>query len=179
LERQADSLLSQLLTARVRFFEGGLLSGFLPSSLFAAWAHQLRGDPPAARAAFDSALVLVDSVLAELPDDWRVHIARGLALAGLGRREGALREARWVEESEIYRYDDNFGTWLAEYRAWILAQAGEADAAIDELERLLERPSYVSVPKLRLDPSWDPIREHPRFQALLARGIVVSVPKRP
>ena len=48
-------------------------------------------------------------------------------------------------------------------------QAGDVDAALDEIERLLARPSWLSVHTLRLDPRWDPIRDHPRFQALLAR----------
>jgi hypothetical protein len=78
-----------------------------------------------------------------------------------------LREARWLEQSVIYREDANTGPYLATDRALILAQLGEADAAIDELERLLAEPSDVSVHTLRLDPRWDPIREHPRFKALL------------
>jgi len=32
---------------------------------------------------------------------------------------------------------------------------------------LLQRPSAVNVPVLKLDPLWDPIRKHPRFQALI------------
>ncbi len=128
-----------------------------------------RGDDVAARAAFDSARVLLDSVLAALPDDWRVHAARGLALAGLGRRQEALREARWLEQSVVYREDAYTGPDLAEERARILAQAGDVDAALDEIEQLLAGPGYLSVHRLRLDPRWDPIREHPRFQALLAK----------
>ncbi len=54
-------------------------------------------------------------------------------------------------------------------RARILAQAGELDAALDEIEQLLAGPGYLSVHTLRLDPRWDPIRAHPRFQALLAK----------
>ena len=141
----------------------------MPSSLYAAWAHQLRGDQAAARAAFDSARVRLDSVLSERPDDWRVHDARGLALAGLGRRDEALREARWLQESVVYREDAFMGRILAEARALILAQAGDADAALDEIERLLAGPSYLNVHILRLDPRWDPIRDHPRFKALLAK----------
>ncbi len=142
---------------------------FLPTSLYAAWAHELRGDDLAAQAAFDSARLLLDSVLAALPDDWRVHAARGLALAGLGRRQEALREARWLEQSVVYRGDAYDSPYVAEERARILAQAGEADAALDEIEQLLAGPGYLSVHTLRLDPRWDPIREHPRFRALLVK----------
>lgn len=60
-------------------------------------------------------------------------------------------------------------TALGENRAEILAQTGEAEAAIDELERLLGQPSWLSVPKLRLEPLYDPLRDHPHFRALLAR----------
>jgi len=113
--------------------------------------------------------VRLDSALGGLPDDWRVHAARGLALAGLGRRDEALREARWLQQSVDYREDAFGGPLLAEARARILAQAGDAEAALDEIERLLAGPSYLSVHTLQLDPRWDPIREHPRFKALLAK----------
>ena len=166
-ERQADSLLQILTTARVPVFEGTTF--FLPTSLYAAWAHQLRGDRTAARAAFDSARVLLDSVIRELPDDWRVHAARGLALAGLGRRDEALREASWLQQSVVYREDALQGPQLAEERAQILAQAGDAEVALDEIERLLAGPSWLSVHTLRLDPRWDPIRDQPRFKALLKK----------
>ena len=46
---------------------------------------------------------------------------------------------------------------------------GEYDAAIEQLEYLLSIPSTVSVPLLRIDPTWDRLRDHPRFQALLAK----------
>ena len=88
---------------------------------------------------------------------------------GLERREEALREARWLEGSRLYRGNAVLGVGLAEDRAMILARAGDADAALDEVERLLVEPSMLSVHLLRLDPRWDPIREHPRFKALLAR----------
>ncbi len=90
-------------------------------------------------------------------------------MAGLGRRQEALREARWLQQSVVYRVDALDGRYVAEERARILAQAGEVDAALDEIEQDLAGPGRLSVHALRLDPRWDPIREHPRFQALLAK----------
>jgi hypothetical protein len=62
------------------------------------------------------------------------------------------------------------GPVLAESRALILTQTGDAEAALDEIERLMALPCDVNVHTLRLDPRWDPIREHPRFVALLAQN---------
>ena len=47
--------------------------------------------------------------------------------------------------------------------------AGEYDNAIGKLDTLLSIPSMISVPFLRLDPRWDPLRDHPDFKALLEK----------
>jgi len=161
LERNADSLLR--MVAREEFGSPS------DSVLYAAHAHQLLGDQAAARAAFSLALVRLDSARRERPDDGQTHWDRGLALAGLGRRAEALAEARWLRQSVVYREDAFEGPGWAQFRAQILAQAGEMDAALDEVERLLAGPSGLSVRTLQLDFIWDPIRDHPRFKALLAK----------
>jgi serine/threonine-protein kinase len=165
--RRPDSLLALLRRTAQPAFES--TEFYLPTALYAAWGHQLRGDRAAARVAFDSARSLLDSTVAVLPDDWRVHAARGLALAGVGQRREAEGEARWLQQSRLYRDDALEGVFPAEDRARILAGVGDADAALDEIERLLARPSFLSVHTLRLDPRWDPSHNSPRFQALLVK----------
>jgi tetratricopeptide (TPR) repeat protein len=167
-QRDADALIEFSTVAPVTVFE--YREFFLPTSLYAAWAHRLQGDERVARKAFSEALSILDSVMVVLPDDWRVHAARGLALAGLGFTDEAMREVRWIEQSVVYRKDvhDRL-TFLAPTCAQILAQAGNTDFALDEIERLLAGPSLLTVHTLQLDPLWDPIREHPRFNSLLTK----------
>jgi serine/threonine-protein kinase len=165
-ERKADSLLAIVVAADERVFTGQIL--FIPTALCGAWAHRIRGDSGAARTAFETARVLLDSAARELPDDWRVTAAHGLALAGLGRREEALRMADKLQQSVVYR-DALNGPNVAEERARILAQAGATDAALDAIERLLAEPMPFTVHLLRLDPRWDPIRENARFKLLLTK----------
>ena len=51
---------------------------------------------------------------------------------------------------------------------------GDIEGALGNLEYLLSIPSFwTSVAKLRLHPQWDPLRNHPRFQALLEKGDTV------
>lgn len=166
-ERRTDELLEVLATAPGLVLESQEF--YRPKSLYAAWAHRLSGSGSSAREEFQAAVTLLDSVIVILPDDERVHRARGLALAGLGRHDDALDEARWLAQSIPYREDMLDGPFLHEERARILAQAGEADEALDEIEPILAAHGFLTVHVLRLDPLWDPIREHPRFKALVAK----------
>ena len=69
-------------------------------------------------------------------------------------------------------FDDMWaGPGAKRYAAYIYANVGEVDLAIDLLEELSETV-YINVGwtgELRLSPYWDPLREDPRFQALLEK----------
>jgi len=47
---------------------------------------------------------------------------------------------------------------------------GKNDKAIDMLEKVLSVPfDKMSVATLKLNPHWDPLRDHPRFKALIEK----------
>jgi serine/threonine-protein kinase len=66
--------------------------------------------------------------------------------------------------------DAVFGPVAEENLAGIESQVGELERAIGRIERLLTTP-YGAFPLtqalLRIDPIWDPLRQHPRFKALI------------
>jgi serine/threonine-protein kinase len=88
-----------------------------------------------------------------------------VANVGLGENAGALSAARqWAAAEDSAGYRAGHARVIL---ATVLAQFGEADLAVDLLEELVEPPSLLSIHILEIDPAFDPIRDHPRFQALL------------
>ena len=130
--------------------------------------QRLWGNPAASRAFFDSASTVLEGRIASRPDDPALHAGLGFAYAGMGRSADAMREGRRAVELRPPSRDTWLGVDMVRSLATTYATLGEADSAVKQLRLLLEVPSWISVPALRADPTWDPIRRHPGFRALLA-----------
>ena len=98
-----------------------------------------------------------------------MHMQLAIAYALLGRKTDALREAARSTEILTASEDGIDGTDLQEDYAFVETLVGETDSAVRRLTFLLTIPSDVSVDDLRSDPMWDPLRENPAFQRLVAR----------
>ena len=130
------------------------------------FAARMVGDSLRMRAYADSALSHLEAGIRDNPDEPNNHMALATALALLGRKTEAIREA---ERAVALRGDDGFqGPQLRHQLARIYQMVGEPVRAIEQLELLLRVPYYVSPGWLRADPWIEPLRSHPRFQRLLA-----------
>ena len=165
--RDGEALLRYLDAVPTEALETQIL--FRPKALYAAWAHRLRGDGAAAHAAFLAAEASLDRRVAESPDDQRVIASLGFVHAGLGQREDAAGYGFRLLELEQRAGYPSEGPQNLEMVSRIFAQANLPDVAIPHLEALLESDSPISTQTLRADPLLDPIRQHPEFEALLAR----------
>ena len=112
---------------------------------------------------------MLEKEVQEQPDDHRIHSSLGIVYAGLDRKEDAIREGKLGVELCLVSKDAVTGPDRVIDMAFIYVHVGDCDAALDEIEYLLSIPCEFSVPLLRLDPRWDPLREHPRYKDLLQR----------
>ena len=117
----------------------------------------------------DSARIILQAKIEAQPEYERWHQWLGWAYAYQGRREDAIREARKAVGLLPVSKDALNGCWMLESLALLYTVVGEHDAAIDQLEYLLTIPSIISVPRLKFQPVWEPLHQHPRFKQLLEK----------
>lgn len=129
------------------------------------------GDGARARASFAATVAVLEDSLTAHSFDNRVRAALGEADAGSGRAQQAIEHARTLVDSAsaMVGYAAASAAILA--AAEIYTRVGARDEAIGLLDRLLDRSAgeEVSVPILRLDPTWDPLRSDARFERMLHR----------
>jgi len=137
-----------------------------------AWCEgvvaQMRGDKPAAHAAFTNMRAEAAKLVAEQPDYPEGLCVLGVADAALGHKEDAIREGRRAVELLPVTKDALMGARLVEFLALIYAWTGENNRALEQLAIAARIPSPVSYGELRLHPYWDPLRDDPRFEKIVA-----------
>jgi serine/threonine protein kinase/tetratricopeptide (TPR) repeat protein len=140
---------------------------FAPKSLNEGFIYDLLGDSLQARSSYKSAQIYLEQKIQELPTDARLHRSLGLAYAGLGLKENAIREGKRAVELCPVSKDALSGPWNIRELAIIYFLVGEYDLAFDQIEYILSIPDWFSVQMLRLDPRLDPLRDHPRYKKIV------------
>jgi serine/threonine-protein kinase len=128
-----------------------------------------RGDHAASRAWGDSAQRYFTQHLRETPNDAQRHVIRGLALAYAGRRDEAVAEGQRGVALLPIEKDAETGPYFVHQLARIYLHTGQPEKALDQLEKVMSVPYYLSPAWLRIDPEFAPLRGNPRFERL-ARG---------
>ncbi len=114
----------------------------------AAW---FSGNAAALRAQADSARRTIEGAVRRAPRDGRLLSRLGVVYSFLGRHADAVRTGRRAIELLPLSRDADSGPFLVSNLARSLMLAGQPDSAIA---------------LLRVDPTWDLLRDHPRFREL-------------
>ena len=140
---------------------------FIPKAMRYAEIYGYMNVNELAKKYYDEARNILETRIREQPEDARLHTSLGITYAGLGRREDAIHEGKVGVKLLPVTKEAWRGLYRVEDLANIYVMSGEFDLAIDQLDFLLSVPGEMSIPLLKLDPAWDPLRNHPGFKKLI------------
>jgi tetratricopeptide (TPR) repeat protein len=164
-DRKFDAALNRLSSASFELIQGAGV--MITKSQLEGLAYQYMGKTKESESSFQAARVILEKEAEQQPNNASTHSALGIVYAGLSKKEQAVTEAKLAVSLGPVS-DDIFSVDYVGNLAQVYAMVGEQELAIEQLEYLLSIPNFiVSKPLLRIDPRWDQLRDHPRFQKLL------------
>lgn len=139
---------------------------FIPVAMQRAYIYgYMKND--LAKKYYDEGLKIVEAKIRQEPNDARLRSALGIACAGLGRKQDAIREGKLAVDLLPVSKDTMRGICRVSDLARIYVMVGDFDLAVNQIEFLLSIPSELSIQLLRLDPAWNPLHRHARFKKLI------------
>ncbi|MEE9190535.1 MAG: hypothetical protein V3U16_07165, partial [Candidatus Neomarinimicrobiota bacterium] len=137
--------------------------------LYKGIAYWFIGQEDQAKTYLDSARVVYERLVQTAPHSIDNYSYLGLVYAGLGMKEKAIQSAKKAVELQPISKNAFRAPHHHRWLAYIYSMVGEYDKALDEIELLLSIPYPFTTWDLKLSPFWDPMRDHPRFQELIAK----------
>jgi TolB-like protein/Flp pilus assembly protein TadD len=144
----------------------GQITAPCPKAFLEGTLYLYQGDKAKAQAAFERARIVAEQLVRESPEDAGRHAMLGQIFARLGQKDAAIAEGKRAVELLPESQDAFDGPGVTAELAQIYAWTGELDQAFGLLNHLLTTPNGITVPILKLDPIWDPLRKDPRFEKL-------------
>ena len=140
------------------------------------WAQEIAGDHASAKETWRQARSELESFLKEQPENYQLIGDLALTNMGFGDKAAAFNLIKRAMALIPIEKDRKDGPQPIEILARVAARMGEPDRAIAALQKLLSIPYEgalaanvpLSPALLRLDPMFDPLRNDPRFQKLVA-----------
>ena len=139
-----------------------------PREWFDGIIAQAQGQTEKARAAFAIARDALAAVVEKRPDDAKAHIVLAEICSRMGAKEEAVREAEHAMELRPVSVDAVDGPHILERAAGVYAQIGEGSRALELLERAAKMPNGPNYGALMLENTWDPLRNDPAFNQIVA-----------
>jgi serine/threonine-protein kinase len=134
-----------------------------------ATAARQEGDVARSRAYADSSLAISKQQSDASPKDAQLRALYAVMLAYTGRDADATREITQAMSDVVPNTPNDPYVRLQKVRVEITL--GQTDKALDDIETLLKTHFYVTPGYLRIDPLFNPLRNNPRFQKMIAPGV--------
>jgi TolB-like protein/thioredoxin-like negative regulator of GroEL len=106
--------------------------------------------------------------ITEAPNDYRLYCSLGIACAGLGLKEEAIRAGERAIDLLGFHKDALVGVNQEMAMVRTLVLTGDYDEAMKKLESVISFHGYITAEDLKIDPFWDPVRNHKKFREIVS-----------
>ncbi|MDT8375081.1 MAG: tetratricopeptide repeat protein [Bacteroidales bacterium] len=106
--------------------------------------------------------------ITEADNDYRLYCSLGIACAGLGLREEARRAGERAIDLLGLHKDALVGVFQEIAMVRILVMTEDYDEAMKRLGDVISFHGYITAEELRIDPFWDPVRNHEKFREIVS-----------
>ena len=137
-----------------------------PRQLLAAQAYEQMGETERARRAYEESRIVLERETERAPHAQSLLQSLAVAYAGLCRAPDAGRILDRLHALVPFESEPYYGGTVLLAAALVHTKSGNYALAIEQLESILAVPAVVSIPMLKLDPRWAPLRELPEFARL-------------
>jgi len=166
---------AEQLIERMGSREGGYLSGYLsysgrptPAECYSVLLARLRKDQPETNQVFAEIRKRLNLRVLEAPQDTGLLSSLAVLDGLLNRKEAAISEAKRAANLLPISKDAVEGPGILKNLAVVYAWTGDLDLAFETLGSLTKIPFGIFYGELKRDPQWEPLRQDPRYEKLLA-----------
>ncbi len=142
---------------------------YFPRSYYLGIANDGLGNKSVSKKHFDKAIEDLKEKIIEYPNDPRFYTTLGLIYARLGKNNDAVELGLEATKILPIAKDAMFGPRYEKTLSSIYAIIGEKNKALEKIEYLSTIPSGFHYGELLKDPSFDSLRNEPRFQSVLKK----------
>ena len=140
-------------------------------AIIEAGIQRLHGDPERSRSAYEQARQFVDKKISQKPNCASLFGYLAYCYAAQGQKEEAFAAIKRAAALAPISQDAVEGANWMRALAEVYVLTGDSEAALEQLAKVVKLPNGMTYGNLLLNPDWDPVRNDPRFQEILAQAL--------
>ena len=140
----------------------------VPVGCYSILLARIQGEPVSGNPGFDEAREQLNQKVLKAPEDASLISQLAVVDALLNNKEKAIAEAKHAAELLPISKDAMEGAFITANLAVVYSWTNELGLAFETLSSLANGPGGIFYGTLKRDPYWEPLRQDPRYEKLLA-----------